>query len=174
MSEQSSETVQTAREAAEREWRRMTPSCELRTGSGDLGVETIIKSGVRSAPDIAALASLDLAARKLAVLVWHYHDDDVPGPDAAVSLAIAGLPASLTQAKLTHHRVDAQHSNAYALWQSLGSPVAPTRAQYTQLEAAAQLAVLKDSAAIAEVAAGTATLSFPLPRQAVSLFVLTW
>ena len=142
--------------------------------SGDLGVEAIIKSGVRGAADIAALASLDLAAKKLAVLVWHYHDDDVAGPEAAVSLAIAGLPAGLTQAKLTHHRVDAQHSNAYALWQSLGSPVAPNRAQYTQLEAAAQLAVLKDSAATADVAAGTVTLNFPLPRQAVSLLVLTW
>ncbi len=142
--------------------------------SGDLGVENIIKSGVRGAPDIAALASLDLAGKKLAVLVWHYHDDDVPGPDAAVSLAIAGLPAGLTQAKLTHHRVDAKHSNAYALWQSLGSPVAPTRPQYTQLEAAAQLVTLKDSAATAAVAAGTTTLSFPLPRQAVSLLVLTW
>ncbi|MEO6246898.1 MAG: beta-xylosidase [Opitutaceae bacterium] len=142
--------------------------------SGDLGVEAIIKSGVRGAPDIAALASLDLAARKLAVLVWHYHDDDVPGPDAAIALAIAGLPSSLTQAKLAHYRVDAQHSNAYALWQSLGSPVAPTRAQYTQLEAAAQLAALKDYAATADVVAGTAALSFPLPRQAVSLLLLTW
>ncbi len=142
--------------------------------SADLGVEAIIKSGVRAAPDVAALASLDLAARKLAVLVWHYHDDDVPGPDAAVSLAVAGLPAGLTQVKLTHHRVDAKHSNAYALWQSLGAPVAPTRAQYTQLEAAAQLAVLTDSAPTADIAAGTATLSFPLPRQAVSLLVLTW
>ncbi|MEO6243907.1 MAG: beta-xylosidase, partial [Opitutaceae bacterium] len=61
-----------------------------------------------------------------------------------------------------------------ALWQSLGSPVAPTRAQYIQLEAAAQLAALKDSAATADVVAGTATLSFPLPRQAVSLLMLTW
>ena len=62
----------------------------------------------------------------------------------------------------------------YAVWQSLGSPVAPTRPQYTQLEAASQLALLKDSAATAEVSGGTATLTFSLPRQAVSLLVLTW
>jgi xylan 1,4-beta-xylosidase len=37
-------------------------------------------------PDVSALASLD--KNKLAVLVWHYHDDDVPGPDAAVDLTL--------------------------------------------------------------------------------------
>jgi xylan 1,4-beta-xylosidase len=34
---------------------------------------------------------------KLAVLVWHYHDDDLPGPDAEVALA-AGPPAALPAA----------------------------------------------------------------------------
>ena len=43
-----------------------------------------------SKPDVAALASLD--GDKLCVLVWHYHDDDVPGPDAAVALTLSGLP----------------------------------------------------------------------------------
>jgi xylan 1,4-beta-xylosidase len=30
--------------------------------------------------DVSALASLD--KNKLAVMVWHYHDDDLPGPAA--------------------------------------------------------------------------------------------
>ena len=41
-------------------------------------------------PDVSALASLD--GNKLAVLVWHYHDDDVPGPDASVDVALENLP----------------------------------------------------------------------------------
>jgi len=142
--------------------------------SGDVGVENIIKAGVRAAPDIAALASLDVEKRKLAVLVWHYHDDDVPGPAAAVELSLAGLPAAATQPKLTHYRVDATHSNAYTLWQSLGSPVAPSRPQYAQLEAAAQLGLLENTPATVAVAGGAATLRFALPRQAVSLLVLEW
>jgi len=129
---------------------------------------------VRSAPDIAALASYDAAARKIAVLVWHYHDDDVPGPAAAIDLTFAGLPAAATQPKLTHYRVDATHSNAYTLWQSLGSPVAPTKPQYTELEAAAQLAQLDDAPASLAIETGTAKLSFSLPRQGVSLLVLSW
>ena len=142
--------------------------------SGDLGVENIIRAGVRGAADIAALASLDAVAKKLSVLVWHYHDDDVPGAPADIALTIAGLPAGVTAPKLEHHRVDESHSNAYALWKKMGSPVAPTREQYTLLERAAQLAPLAGAPAKAEVRDGTATLAFVLPRQAVSLITLTW
>jgi xylan 1,4-beta-xylosidase len=143
--------------------------------SGDPGVESIIKNGVRGATaDVSALASLDTARRQLAVLVWHYHDDDVPGATADVALTLAGLPAEATAPRVMHYRVDATHSNAHTLWQSLGSPVAPTRAQYAQLEAAAQLGQLEPTPATVTTEAGNATLKFPLPRQAVSLLVLTW
>jgi xylan 1,4-beta-xylosidase len=144
------------------------------TSSGDPGVEEIIKSGVRAAPDIAALASLDTAKRQLAVLVWYYHDDDLPGADAAIDLAIAGLPANVPEAKLAHYRVDADHSNAYTLWRKLGLPVAPNKDQYRQLEAASQLASLTGAPASASVVNGTAQLKFSLPRQGVSLVVLEW
>jgi xylan 1,4-beta-xylosidase len=142
--------------------------------SADAGVEAIIASGVRAAPDVAALASLDPAKRQLAVLVWHYYDDDVPGPDAAVSLAFAGLPLPLATARVTHTRVDELHSNAYALWKSLGAPVAPSRPQYAQLAAASQLAPLAGAAPSVSVSDGRASLAFTLPRQAVSLVILTW
>ena len=144
--------------------------------SGDPGVEAIIKSGVRGATaDVSALASLDPARRQLAVLVWHYHDDDVPGATADVALTFAGLPAEAATARVAHYRVDATHSNAYTLWQSLGSPVAPTKPQYTQLAAAAQLATYTGATpATLTTADGAATLTFPLPRQAVSLLVLSW
>ena len=90
------------------------------TSSGEVPLDAILRDGVRGAPDVAALASLD--DRRLCVLVWHYHDDDVPGPDAAVALTVDGLPADVTAARLTHYRIDATHSNAFAAWQRLGSP----------------------------------------------------
>ncbi|MBC7365389.1 MAG: beta-xylosidase [Undibacterium sp.] len=143
--------------------------------SGDPGVESIIKNGVRGAPaDVSALASLDAARRQLAVLVWHYHDDDIPGATADVRLTLAGLPAEATTPRVAHYRVDATHGNAYTLWLALDSPVAPTRAQYAQLEAAAQLGQLDAGPATVTTDHGTATLNFPLPRQAVSLVILTW
>src|SRR5215216_110629 len=90
-----------------------------------------------SKPDVGALASRD--AKKVTVLAWHYHDDDVAGPDADVTLALEGLGLKNGQAKLTHYRVDTTHSNAYTAWKNQGSPVAPTPAQYKALEAASQL-----------------------------------
>jgi len=143
--------------------------------SGDSGVESIIKNGVHGeSADVAALASLDSARHQLSVLVWHYHDDDIPGATADIDLEIAGLPPEAAAAHLTHFRVDANHSNAYTLWLALGSPNAPTRAQYAQLENAAQLAQLETSPASVSAAGGAATLKFPLPRQAVSLLILKW
>jgi len=143
--------------------------------SGDPGVESIIKNGVHGeSADVAALASLDSARHQLSVLVWHYHDDDIAGPTADIDLEIAGLPPEAAAAHLKHFRVDANHSNAYTLWLALGSPNAPTRAQYAQLETAAQLAQLETSPASVSAAGGAATLKFPLPRQAVSLLILKW
>ena len=57
---------------------------------GAIPLEEMVKSGVRTRPDVAALSSLD--KNKLCVLAWHYHDDDVAGPDAAVELVLSGLP----------------------------------------------------------------------------------
>lgn len=142
--------------------------------SADPGVEEIIRAGVRAAPDIAALASLDPERRQLAVLVWYYHDDDAPGPTASIALSIGGLPAEIAQAKLDHRRVDENHSNAFALWQKLGSPVAPTQAQYAQMQAASELTRLTASPEFVTLSNGTAELVFKLPRQGVSLLVLDW
>jgi xylan 1,4-beta-xylosidase len=139
--------------------------------SADAGLEAILKDGVRGSPDVSALAALD--ARKLTVMAWHYHDDDVPGPDAAVELAVSGLPLAQGEPRLAHYRIDENHSNSFAQWKRQGSPIAPNADQYAQLLAAAQLAAMEGPATVA-VANGTTTLRFSLPRQAVSLVVLEW
>jgi xylan 1,4-beta-xylosidase len=139
--------------------------------SGDAGVAAIMRDGVRGAPDDSALASL--APGRLTVMVWHYHDDDVPGADANVQLALNGLPVQAADARVTHYRIDDTHSNAYAEWKRMGSPIAPTRAQYAKLEAAGQLARF-DADPTTTIAGGSATLTFALPRQAVSLVIIEW
>ena len=136
--------------------------------TGALALQAILADGVRGAPDVGALASRD--GRRLAVMVWHYHDDDVPGPDAAVTLDVAELPRAKGEVRLTHYRIDETHSNAYAAWKRMGSPAAPDREQYAQLEAAGKLAVLEPPRPV-PVAGGSATVRFSLPRQAVSLLV---
>jgi xylan 1,4-beta-xylosidase len=54
------------------------------TSSAGFNAEIIRARNVREQPDVSAQASLD--GRTLSVLVWHYHDDDVPGPEAAIAL----------------------------------------------------------------------------------------
>lgn len=151
---------------------QMGPERLPATSSAQLPLTEIVDKGVRAAPDVGVLASR--APKQIAVMVWHYHDDDVAGPDAAVKLTLAGLPAGLTSAKLTHTRIDQQHSNAYAEWLRMGSPVAPNEKQYAQLEKFSELTPLTGAPASVSVANGTATLDFALPRQGVSFLVVSW
>jgi len=122
-------------------------------------------------PDVSAFASLD--KNKLAVLVWHYYDDDVPGPDANVDLALDNLPFANGDVKLTQYRIDANHSNSYEAWLRMGSPLPLSETQFAELEKAGQLAELEPPKNL-HVNDGKLDLKFPLPRQAVALLVLTW
>jgi xylan 1,4-beta-xylosidase len=142
----------------------------LVASTGEVPLDAIIRDGVRGTPDVAGLASLD--GNRLCVLLWHYHDDDLPGPDARVTLTLTRLPSSGGTLQLTHYRIDATHSNAFTAWKSLGSPVAPNDSQYAQLRKAGQLATIEDFPRAVTVTGGAATLAVNLPRQAVSLLVL--
>ena len=137
--------------------------------SAALTLDEVRDRGVRAAADVAALASSD--ARSASVLVWNYHDDDLPGPPARIALAIEGLPDG--RATLTHDRVDADHSNAYTAWKAMGSPQAPSAAQPASLLKAGQLQALGPAERVV-VANHRAVITFVLPRQGVSLLRLTW
>jgi len=138
------------------------------TSSRQVALDDVLANGVRGQADVGVMASR--GEQELAVFVWHYHDDDLPGPDAAIELDLRGLPRGFN--KVAHFRIDADHSNAYAAWQRMGSPIAPDKPAWDTLRAAGQLAELQESSDI-EVSGGRARLNFMLPRQAVSLLVLS-
>jgi xylan 1,4-beta-xylosidase len=139
--------------------------------TGARGIDRILREGVREAPDIDALATLD--GRRLAVMAWNYHDDDLPAPAADVRLTLAGLPAAAGRVLLRHYRIDDSHSNAYTVWKQMGSPQHPTEDQYARLEAAGQLELL-ESPRWVESRGGVLELAIQLPRQGVSLIELSW
>jgi xylan 1,4-beta-xylosidase len=141
------------------------------TSDGAADLETLVKQGVRERADVGALASRD--PRRVTVLAWHYHDDDVAGPAADLSITVDGLGVKQRKARLQHFRVDADHSNAYTTWVKMGSPAKPSRAQYAELEQASALAAVAGPTSV-DVADGRARLAFSLPRQGVSLLVLEW
>jgi xylan 1,4-beta-xylosidase len=138
---------------------------------GAVPLDEMISAGVRSRPDVSAIASR--GDRTLTVLAWHYHDDDVAGPPADVTVSVEGLGAPPDQARVRHYRIDSEHSNAYTAWLGMGSPAQPTAQQYARLETAGALAELAPAGEL-EGGAMRATLRFVLPRQAVSLIVIEW
>jgi xylan 1,4-beta-xylosidase len=137
--------------------------------SSERALEEIRRNGVRAEPDVSALACLEHG--KLCVLVWHHHDDDVPGPSAAVELRLSQFPGSDGPVLLHHFRIDQVHSNAFEAWKRMGSPVRPTPSQYAELERASQLTLLHSPEWLRSKG-GTLGVKFRLPRQAVSLIVL--
>jgi xylan 1,4-beta-xylosidase len=141
------------------------------TSDRQVSLDEMMATGVRGDPDVGAVATID--GKKLAIFVWHYHDDDLPGPEANIHLNLRRLPRAFAkQAKLTHYRIDQEHSNSYAAWLAMGSPIAPSDAQREALLKAAQLALLSGAAQGVPVNKNSAKLDFRLPRQGVSLLVI--
>jgi xylan 1,4-beta-xylosidase len=133
------------------------------------GIDDILGHGVRSEPDVNVAATRD--DEGVSVLLWHYHDDDVAGPNADIRLSIEGWRRG--PMSFAHYRMDKDHSNAFAVWQAMGRPQHPEGADYDRLEAAGRLARIGEGARI-DVDDGSVSLSVTLPRQGVSLVRLDW
>lgn len=138
--------------------------------SAGLTVEEVRDQGVRGAPDISALAAR--SSRSATVLIWNYHDDDLPAQPAPITLTIEGLPAG--RATVTHARIDDNHSNAYSAWLKTGSPQKPTSAQYAALEEASALQALTPARQVTIGRDGRVTEVFELPRKSVSFVEVSW
>jgi xylan 1,4-beta-xylosidase len=141
------------------------------SSSNGLATEEVVHGGVRAQPDINTVATRK--DRELEILVWNYHDDDIPFPPAPIDLVITGLPADAKRGLLEHFRVDAGYSNAFTTWKDMGSPESPSASEYERLQLAGQLQLL-DSPAWIAIPQGTVQLQFSLPRQGISLVRLAW
>jgi xylan 1,4-beta-xylosidase len=129
----------------------------------------LLKAGVRGKPDVSALAARE--GKRITVLAWYYHDDDLPGPTAQVTVRLANVPAG--KPKLTRTLIDERHSNSFSAWKAIGSPQKPTEDQVRLLEQASRLAAATDKS---ELKADQSSLevSFDLARQGVTLLELEW
>jgi xylan 1,4-beta-xylosidase len=134
--------------------------------NAQVSLESLMAGGVRGDADVGALATRN-ADGGLTVLLWHYHDDDLPGPDAAVRLQIKGMPRAYESRLL---RVDGSHANAFAAWQAMGSPQSPNATQYAELEKASELS--PELLQPASRKGRAATYEVALPRQGVALLVI--
>ncbi len=138
------------------------------TSEGAVPLDAILKSGVREKPDVSALAAR--SGKRITVLAWHYHDDDVPGPDAAITIDLKGTPEGTPKVKRT--LIDEGHSNSFNAWLAMDSPQNPSAAQIAELEEASKLAEGDPPTVKSE--GGRCEITFPLARKGVSLIELEW
>jgi xylan 1,4-beta-xylosidase len=104
------------------------------------------------------------------ILLWHYQDDDVPGPPADVHLLLAGLPPGLEhQARVW--RVDRDSGDAFSAWKAMGSPVTPTRDQVDRLTSASRMSA-RPLRIGHRAHNGSVSLERSLPLQSVELIEL--
>ena len=141
--------------------------------SNGLSLDDIVQGRATESSDINAVATEGQGSEghQVSILVWNYHDDDLPAKEAAIQLHVEGLKTS--SATATEYRMDATHSNAYTAWQQMGSPANLTSDQQKQLEAAGALTESVTPHPVA-VVDNRANLSLSLPRQGVALIHLTW
>jgi xylan 1,4-beta-xylosidase len=140
------------------------------TSTAEPAADAIIADGVRGAPEVGVLAAK--TDHRATVMLWNYHDDETAAAPSAVNVTVAGVPRK--KIRVSEFRIDGAHSNAYALWQAMGSPQRPTAAQLAQLREAGGKLDLAEPAHDVAVTGGSVELPVSLPRQSVSLFVLDW
>jgi len=143
----------------------------LLVSSGAIPLDGILHHGVRQAPDVDGLATG--SPNQAAVLLWNYHDDDIPAPGTDITVSIKSIPPSAHRVLLQQYRIDEEHSNAYTVWKEMGSPQNPSPEQYTTLQAAGQLQLFGSPQWITPQN-GEIALHVQLPRASLSLLRLTW
>ncbi|RZT28500.1 xylan 1,4-beta-xylosidase [Kribbella sp. VKM Ac-2569] len=106
----------------------------------------------------------------VAVLIWRHIDDQYQTSQdlTPATVTVRNLPAG--SYRLRHLRIDADHSNAFTVWQQLGSPQDPT---------AEELATIKSRQGLEEFEAersltvdGDVSLEVSLPLPSASLLIL--
>ncbi|WP_188062331.1 GH39 family glycosyl hydrolase [Sphingobium sp. KCTC 72723] len=137
------------------------------TNDAQVPLDVLMKSGVQGDADIGSIATRTTDG-KVALLVWHYHDDDVAGPDAQITLSLNGIKGKPAQANLW--RVDGDHANAFSAWKTMGSPQSPDQDQYKLLEAASVMQ--PEKLRVTKGQSNAASIDLRLPRQGVALIVI--
>lgn len=140
------------------------------TSSGEVPIERIVSEGVSGAPDVGVLATRS-AKGNVEVLLWHYSDDDVPGPTASIRLVLSGLTTGCDN-RAWIRRVDRHNGNAFTTWQSMGSPRNPTKQQIDRLMEAARMKARAVRLGHRQANSGALTLELSLPLQGVALIEL--
>ena len=125
-------------------------------------------NGTAEGPEVDGWATVQDGA--VQVLLYCHHDDWDVKETYDVTLSLAGLPFD-ADARVTHYRIDAEHSNAYAEWVRQGRPNYPADGQYAAIKAHDALSYAAPRSVV-KTNGNALTLTFPLPTHAISLLIV--
>ncbi len=134
-----------------------------------LPLDELLEHGTLGKETVGALATL--ADHSLTALVWNYSDDSNATALSNIHLNLAGLQTK--RLKYQRFAIDQTHSNSYSAWKQMGSPQAPSAAQYRELEASSKLQLAEPPRKLS-AKSGKLQCAFTMPPQSVSLLELTW
>jgi xylan 1,4-beta-xylosidase len=138
------------------------------TSSAAQEIGDIEKDSVGGNPDITGIATRN--GNSVGVILWNYHDEDLPDAEAKVTLSIQNVPGKTVH--ITRYAMDAHHSNAYSAWQAMGSPEHLSPEQLATLQKAGGLEAGEKQTV--HRTSGPVAISTVLARQAVVLYEVTW
>ncbi|MFC7621755.1 glycoside hydrolase [Microlunatus sp. GCM10028923] len=122
--------------------------------------------------EVDALATTDEDGT-VAILVWRHTDDQYQRAEAATPVRIAVSGLDHTGYRLSHLRIDHDHSNAHTVWASLGSPSDPGDDEIAKIQARQGLEEFEPARDLDPDPSGGLALEVALPLPAVSLLILT-
>ena len=132
---------------------------------GKLGTERI-KLESTGDKNIDGLATRH--GKSIQVMVYNFNHD-VNDRELKKAGTCGTLP-SPGKYKLTHYRIDENHSNAYTIWKSMGKPYNPTEAQLNQIKSRQGLELYEPEKVI-KAKENKITLPLQLPHHSVSLLI---
>ena len=105
----------------------------------------------------------------VSVLVWRHADDQYAADSraTAVTLKLEHLPFR-GEARLSHWRIDAAHSNSHTAWRALGGPQDPSERELAAIRERQELERLEPDRSLT-VRDGAASVQIALPLPSVSL-----
>ena len=131
---------------------------------GKLGTQRVqMERSEKSSIDGIATRS----GNKIQVMIYNYNENVDDREIKKVQLSVT-LPSG--SYKLTHYRIDENHSNAYTIWKKMGRPYNPNEAQLKQIKDRQGLELLEAEKVI-KVKNNKATIPVEMPHHSVSLLV---
>lgn len=137
--------------------------------SNTISLQTIIDSSVCNKPYVDALATID--AHNMYIMLWNYHDDDNKKTDITINLILQQLPSE--RVTMSSYLVDENYSNAYSLWEKMGSPQRVSEKQFHELQNAGQLQKNTSDKKL-NVTNGNLNYHLNLKGQGVVLLKVSW